>query len=136
MIPRERPSKAAESNSKDLQKMFDKQTLQKHNTPSDIIKAALVAVTNPAAAVSSEYSQFVHKYPQLAKYEMSISDWQLIHTTLAFLSPFREVSKRYEGDYITVDKVQESMDFLVHHYEHQRAIHTADPVLSHALHTS
>ena len=28
------------------------------------------------------------------------------------------------------------MDFLVHHYEHQRAIHKADPVLSHALYTS
>jgi hypothetical protein len=78
----------------------------------------------------------VHNHPQLAKYEMSIKDWQLLDTTLAFLRPFREVSKRCEGDYVTLDKVQESMDFLVSHYETQRALHKADPVLSHALYTS
>ena len=82
------------------------------------------------------HRQFVHKCPQLAKYEISINNWQLIDTTLAFLSPFREVSNRCEGDYITLDKVQESMNFLVSRYERQRAIHKADPILSHALYTS
>ena len=89
-----------------------------------------------ARSLSSEVNQIIHKYPQLAKYEMSISDWQLIDTTLAFLRPFREVSKRCEGDYVTLDKVQESMDFLVSHYEKQRAIYKDDPILSHALYTS
>lgn len=106
------------------------------HAPNDTRWHSVHDTLHSARAVSSEYGQFTHKYPQLAKYEMSINDWQQIDDTLTFLHPFREVSKRCEGDYVTLDNVQESMDFLVSHYEQQRAIHKANPSRSHALYTS
>lgn len=106
------------------------------HSPNDTRWNSVYQTLTSARAVSGHYSQFIHERPAVSKYEMSIDDWHQIDETVAFLEPFKELTKRCEGDYVTLDKVQESMDYLVHHYEQQRALHSSNAKLSHALYTS
>ena len=106
------------------------------HSPNDTRWNSVYQALTSARAVSGHYSQFIHDRLALSKYEMSIDDWHQIDETVTFLQPFKELTKRCEGDYVTLDKVQESMDYLVHHYEQQRAHHLSNNTLSHALYTS
>lgn len=106
------------------------------HAPNDTRWNSVEKTLRSARAVSGQYSQFVHEYPALAKYEMSIDDWKEVDETLQFLQPFKELTKRLEGDYVTLDCVQEAMDYLVTHYKQQRAKHQSNSALSHAIYTS
>lgn len=76
-----------------------------------------------AIALRFEMSGFVHDNPQLGACELSQAEWRLLRDTEHFLQPFKEQTKRCEGDNVTLDQLQESMDFLVDHFERQ--LHTA-----------
>jgi hypothetical protein len=70
-------------------------------------------------AISLQFgmSSFVHDNPQLSACELSQAEWRLLRDTEHFLQPFKEQTKRCEGDDVTLDQLQESMDFLVDHFE-------------------
>jgi len=63
------------------------------------------------------YTSFIIERQSLHEYELTAADWTLVETTIAFLQPFKEAIKRCEGDYVTLDKVQEHMDALREHFE-------------------
>ena len=48
-------------------------------------------------------------------------EWDIVKQTIAFLKPFKEATKRLEGDSITLDKLQLVMDSLVDHFTKQMA---------------
>lgn len=54
---------------------------------------------------------------ELADCELSTVDWQVLRHSKKFLQPFKEVTKRCEGNSVTLDQVQESMDFIVSHFD-------------------
>lgn len=64
-------------------------------------------------------SSFIHDNPQLNDCELSQTEWRLLRDTEQSLQPFKEQTKRCEGDNVTLDQLQESMDFLVDHFEKQ-----------------
>jgi hypothetical protein len=72
-----------------------------------------------AIALQFEMSSFVHDNPRLSACELSQAEWRLLRDTEHFLQPFKEQTKRCEGDNVTLDQLQESMDFLVDHFERQ-----------------
>lgn len=48
-------------------------------------------------------SSFVHDNSQLSHYELSQAEWRLLRDTEQFLQPFKEQTKRCEGDNVTLD---------------------------------
>jgi hypothetical protein len=81
------------------------------------------------------YTSFIIERPTLHEYELTAADWSLIETTIAFLKPFKEATKRCEGDYITLDKVQEHMDALREHFEDNDKSTRSQPALHQAVAT-
>ena len=89
-----------------------------------------------ALALRDEYNGFVAKEEQLREFELTITDWSSLEQTHNFLGPFKEVVKRCEGDYVTLDQLQESMDFLVSHYKEQMTMQAPNTGLRAAIATS
>jgi len=58
-----------------------------------------------ALSLRASYTSFVIDNPSLYEHELTAADWTLVETTTNFLQPFREATKRCEGDYVTLDKV-------------------------------
>jgi hypothetical protein len=50
----------------------------------------------------------------------------MVQLTIDFLQPFKEATKRCEGDYVTLDKVQLIMDALSAHFKEQQSLHRAN----------
>lgn len=61
------------------------------------------------------------------------SEWTLIEQTITFLQPFKTATKRLEGDYVTLDKVQPQMDYLVAHYKEFMDIHRKNTSFNESL---
>jgi hypothetical protein len=51
------------------------------------------------------------------------AEWTLLEQTIAFLQPFKYATKQLEGDNLTLDRVQLTMDFIRDHFEKQRALY-------------
>ncbi|KAI6788289.1 hypothetical protein KC361_g9125 [Hortaea werneckii] len=79
-----------------------------------------------AIVLQFEMSSFVPDNPQLSTCELSQAEWRLLRDTEHFLQPFKEQTKRCEGDNVTLDQLQESMDFLVDHFEKQLHKHRSN----------
>lgn len=79
-----------------------------------------------AIALQFEMSSFVHDNSQLSDCELSQAEWRLLRDTEQFLQPFKEQTKRCEGDNVTLDQLQESMDFLIDHFERQFQRHRSN----------
>jgi hypothetical protein len=56
------------------------------------------------------------------EYHLTTSEWQLVQLIIDFLQPFKEATKRCEGDYVTLDKVQLIMDALSAHFKEQKSL--------------
>jgi hypothetical protein len=69
---------------------------------------------------------FVHDKPQLTACELSQAEWHLFRDTEHFLQAFKGHTKRCEGDNVTLDQLQESMDFPVDHFENQLHRHRSN----------
>ena len=77
-----------------------------------------------ALKLQFEIGQFVHdNYKELGHLDLTHSEWQILRDTLSFLQPFKEATKRYEGDSTTLDALHETMDFLVSHFDEQMDLH-------------
>jgi hypothetical protein len=60
---------------------------------------------------------FVHDKSQLSTCQLSQAEWCLPRDTEHFLQAFKEQTKRCEGGEVTLDQLQESVDFLIDHFE-------------------
>ena len=60
----------------------------------------------------------------------------MVEQTVTFLTPFKETTKRCEGDYITLDKVQIELDSLTEHFKEQKALYRANPSFLESIVTS
>jgi hypothetical protein len=56
------------------------------------------------------YTTFACDNLSIEEYQLTASEWQLVEETIRFLQPFKEATKRYKGDDVTLDKVQVMMD--------------------------
>jgi hypothetical protein len=72
------------------------------------------------------YTTFACENLALEQYQLTASEWQLVEETVAFLQPFKEATKRCEGDDVTLDKVQVMMDWLAQHLKEQKVLHKAN----------
>lgn len=92
---------------------------------------------NDALEIQKLYNEFVTSHQQhLREFELSLADWQSLRDTRDFLRPFKEVCKRCEGDYVTLEQIQVGMDFLVSHYRRQSDRQQANIGLQAAITTS
>jgi hypothetical protein len=89
-----------------------------------------------ALELKGYYTSFIHDNPALAEYELSTADWLLVEQTIAFLEPFKAATKRCEGDYVTLDKVQLHMDGLDAHYKEQQELYKHEPAMLGSVITS
>lgn len=71
-------------------------------------------------------SSFVHDNPQLSACELSQPEWRLLRNTEQFLQRLKEQNKRCEGDDVMLGQLQDSMDFLVDHFEKQLQKHRSN----------
>ncbi|KAI6824493.1 hypothetical protein KC342_g11558 [Hortaea werneckii] len=56
-----------------------------------------------AIALRFEMSSFIHENSQLSDCGLFQAEWRLLHDTGQFLQPFKEQTKRCEGDNLTLD---------------------------------
>jgi hypothetical protein len=89
-----------------------------------------------ALELKGYYTSFIHDNPALAEYELTTADWLLVEQTLTFLEPFKEATKRCEGDYVTLDKVQLHMDGLDAHFKEQQELYKQEPEMLGSIFTS
>jgi len=54
---------------------------------------------------------------------LSPSEWTLLEQTITFLQPFKYATKLLEGDSVSLDRVQLTMDSLVAHFQQQMSLH-------------
>ena len=57
---------------------------------------------------------------------LSPLEWTLVEQTIAFLQPFKYATKQLEGDSVSLDKVQLTMDSLVAHFKQQMSLHRSN----------
>jgi hypothetical protein len=67
---------------------------------------------------------------------LTASEWHLVQQTIDFLQPFKEATKRCEGDNVTLDKVQVIMDALSAHFKEQQSLHRANTSFTESIITS
>ena len=78
-----------------------------------------------AVELKASYSSYCADYNK-DEYHLTTSEWQLVQLTIDFLQPLKEATKRCEGDYVTLDKVQLIMDALAAHFKEQKDLHRAN----------
>lgn len=66
-----------------------------------------------AFRLRDSYSQLIHNNPnELADFELSTRELDPIKITVGILVPFKIACRKLGGDEVTLDAVQETMDFL------------------------
>ena len=70
---------------------------------------------------------FINKnWDSIQKNNLSCDKWDTVHKTIAILGPFKDIIKSLEGDLTTLDKVLQSIDFLIKHVKSKQEEYTAD----------
>ena len=112
------------SRSDRLQRLFKKLTKGRViHTPNIARWNSWFYTIDNAVELQFEMGQFIQDNDELSNCELLLSEWKILRDTLKFLQPFKEVTKRCEGDHVTLDQMQESMDFLVNHLDEQIKLH-------------
>ncbi|KAL1581666.1 hypothetical protein WHR41_09652 [Cladosporium halotolerans] len=89
-----------------------------------------------AYRLRDSYSQLIHNNPNdLADFELSTREWDLVKITIDILVPFKIACKKLEGDEVTLDAVQETMDFLATHLGECKDKYRSNPELLQSLMT-
>jgi len=77
---------------------------------------------------------FINKnWDSMQKDNLSCNKWDIIHKTIAILRPFKDIMKSLKNDSTTLNKILQSMDFLIEHVKSQQEEHAADINLSASL---
>ena len=91
--------------------------------PNDTRWNSYLNAFEDAVQLKAEYTTFTCTSEPFYNYQLTASEWQLVQQTIAFLQPFQEATKRCEGDKVTLDKVQFTMDVISNHYSEQKVLH-------------
>jgi hypothetical protein len=105
--------------------------------PNDTRWNSYLNTFEDAYELRASYTAFIlETQAQLSECELTAAEWQLVNQTIAFLSPFKEATKRCEGDYVTLDMVQFHMDSLSDHFKEQKELHKANKSFTESIVTS
>lgn len=86
-----------------------------------------LATFEHASALRDVFTQFALQHSEhFGAFEMSSADWQVIECTVVFPTPLKEATKAYEGDNVTLDKVQLRMESLTDHFQGSSTEHAAN----------
>lgn len=83
-----------------------------------------------------QYNIFVQSHDNLSHLELTIADWRLVKDTCDFLRPFNELVLKAEGDYVTLNIMQTSMDFIVRHILDSKKTYEYAPAMTTAINTA
>ena len=73
---------------------------------------------------------FINKnWDSIQKDNLNHDEWDTVRKTIAILRPFKDTTKSLEGDSTTLDKVLQSMDFLIKYVKSKQDKHAADTTL-------
>ena len=72
-------------------------------------------------------------HKEISANSLSRDEWDTIRETIAILLPFKDATKALEGDSTTLDKVLQSMDFLIEHVKEMQQEHASNAHLSASL---
>ena len=89
-----------------------------------------------ALALDSQYNEFIRNNEELEHLELTLTDWRLVRETCDFLRPFKEAVLRCEGDYVTLDKLQISMDYVLSHLRESKVKYHSSHAMYHAIHVA
>lgn len=104
--------------------------------PNDTRWNSYLFTFEDALELRAVYTSFIYDHQQLADKELTAAEWQLVEQTVQFLQPFKEATKRCEGDYVTLDKVQQTMDSIIAHYQGQQVLYRANKLFTESIVTS
>jgi hypothetical protein len=94
--------------------------------PNDTRWNSYLNAFEDAVELKGEYTTFTITSELFNDYQLTASEWQLVDLTIQFLQPFRHATKRCEGDYVTLDEVQFTMDAISTHYSEQKILHPSN----------
>ena len=101
--------------------------------PNDTRWNSYLFTFQTALELRAAYQFFIVDNPSLIDCELGIADWQLVDETVQFLLPFKEATKRCEGDFATLDMVQTELDSLSEHFKEQAAKHKLNTSFSESI---
>jgi hypothetical protein len=104
--------------------------------PNDTRWNSYLNAFEDAIQLKREYTNFTVTLELFNDYQLTASEWQLVELTIQFLEPFKEATKRCEGDYVTLDKVQLLMDAISTHYEEQKSLYRSNTSFLESIVTS
>jgi hypothetical protein len=119
-----------------LHKQWMAHASQRLTKPNETRWHGWLTLVEQAGQERPAYAALCNEVPELEQYYLTPDEWQLLQHTYHFLQPFKETCKRAEGDNVTLDVVQQEMDFLRHHYTQQEIKHTSNSGLLAAINTS
>jgi hypothetical protein len=65
----------------------------------------------------------------MQKDNLSYNKWDTIYKTITILKPFKDTIKSLKSNSITLNKVLQSIDFLIKHIKSKQDKHAADTTL-------
>ena len=104
--------------------------------PNDTRWNSYLNTFEDAVELKGEYTTFTITSQPFNDYQLTASEWQLVELTIQFLQPFTEATKRCEGDYVTLDKVQFTMDVIDNHYNEQKSLYRSNTSFLSSIMTS
>jgi hypothetical protein len=104
-------------------------------SPNDTRWNSYLNTFEDAIQLKQHYTSFCNDNDK-DEYHLTTAEWLLIQQTIAFLQPFKEATKRCEGDYVTLDKVQLIMDALSAHFKEQQSLHRGNTSFTESIITS
>ena len=104
--------------------------------PNDTRWNSYLNTFEDALELKTYYTTFCVDFDKEDKYQLTVSEWHLVQLTIAFLQPFKEATKRCEGDYVTLNKVQLIMNALAAHFKEQKDLHRGNTSFSESIVTA
>ena len=104
-------------------------------SPNDTRWNSYLNTFEDAMQLKTQYTSFCADNDKDECY-LTASEWHLVQLTIDFLQPFKDATKRCEGDYVTLDKVQLTMDALSAHFKEQQALHKANTSFTESIVTA
>ena len=104
-------------------------------SPNDTRWNSYLNTFEDAIQLKAQYTSFCADNDK-DEYHLIASEWHLVQLTIDFLQPFKDATKRCEGDYVTLDKVQLTMDALSAHFKEQQALHKSNTSFTESIVTA
>ena len=86
------------------------------------------------AAIGKYQEEYINKFNE--EDILNTTDQKALESIRDFLQPFKRVIKETEGNYVTLDKVLYTMDFIVEHFKTSLKKYATNPKLCDYIYTS